>query len=135
MRRALHVSLFLVAAGWMVRPPGEFPPPRPAPGNPLGLGRLLAQARLLAAAGTEAFFINRWPELADDARGLVQTAQLLAGADDVPPRFRGPLAAEADRLAHAAGGLLAAARSRDVGRATELLRRINLQVRELRAGR
>jgi hypothetical protein len=98
----------------------------------LPYSELLTRARLQASAATEAFYMNRWGDLEDSARGLLQTTRFLRKATEVPPTHKGKLVAEADTLEKDAQKLLAAAKAQDVNATTAVMQRINLQVRELR---
>ncbi len=133
MSRAVPWIALLAVAGGCQLPP-EAVPPRPLPENspPLPYAELLTRARSQASGATEAFYVNRWTDLEDYARGLEQTARFLARATEVPAAHRPKLAAESADLAREAGRLREAARAQDVRQANEVMQRINLKVRELR---
>jgi hypothetical protein len=102
---------------------------------PLPYSELLTRARLQASAATEAFYMNRWADLEDSARGSLQTARFLRKATEVPPTHKDKLLTEANALEADAQKLLDAAKVRDVNTTTAVMQRINLQVRELRLDR
>jgi hypothetical protein len=133
MNRVVCLGMLVLAAGCVVAP--ERAPLRPLPedSKPLAYGDLVGRARLLASAGNEAFYINRWSDLEESARGLEQTARFLLKSTEVPAGHKDKLAVEAGDLARNSAKLAEAARAKDVRQANELLQRINLKVRELRA--
>ena len=134
MCRALLVSLlFLVLAGCQT-PPEQAPlKPLPEGGPPEGFSDLVKRARVQAGAANEAFYINKWSDLEDAAKGLDQTARFLTKATGVPNRHRHTLAVEAGDLGKEAAKLREAALAQDERRATDALQRIQLMVRQLRA--
>lgn len=132
-RVCLTAFFLLVFAGCQV-PPERLPlMPLPEDGPPLPYADAVARARAQAMTGTEAFYVNRWGDLEDAARGLEQTARFLVKASDVPVRHRDTLAVQAGDLGKDALQLREAAKAKDLKTANELLQRINLKVRELRA--
>jgi hypothetical protein len=87
MNRALLFGLLLLVPGCVA--PERLPPRLlPEDTKPMTNGELVGRARLLAAAGNEAFFINRWDDLEDSARGLEQTAASWPGPPRFPPATR-----------------------------------------------
>jgi hypothetical protein len=114
--------------------PADRLPPQPLPDNspPLPYAELLTRARQQATAATEAFYVNRWGDLEEMARGLEQTARFLPRSTEIPLAHRDKLAAQADELARDAQRLREAARAQDVTQANSTMQRINLKVRELR---
>jgi hypothetical protein len=125
--------LLIVLAGCVMpaervplKPLGEDSPPQP-------YGELLNRARVQATAATEAFYVNGWKDLEEFAKGLEQTARFLPKATDVPARLKQKLPAEASDLEKEAQQLRDAARGQNVKLTTEVMQRINLKVRELRA--
>jgi hypothetical protein len=81
---------------------------------------------------TEAFYINRWPDVEDAARGLEQTAHYLAKAEDVPAKQKDQLNALSTSLSKEAVKLRDAAKAQDEKAANETLQRLHLTVREMR---
>jgi hypothetical protein len=104
----------------------------PENGPPEAYNDLITRARLQATAANESFYVNNWVDLEDAAKGLEQTARYLPKASEVPAQHKDKLPTEADSLTKNAVQLREAAKGHDVKQATELLQRINLQVRELR---
>ena len=134
MRRALRSGVFLLLVVGCQLPPERLPlMPLPEDGPPLSYADTITRARAQAMAGTEAFYVNRWGDLEDAARGLEQTARFLLKAGDVPVRHRDSLAVKAGDLGKDALKLRESAKARDVKTANELLQRIHLTLRELRA--
>ena len=134
MKRACWTGLlFLAAAGCQL--PAERLPLKPLPedGQPVTYGELTTRARLQATAATEAFYIDKWSELEDAARALELTARLFTKATEVPGKHKDQLVSRANDLGKDAGALRDAARGKDAKRTNEVLQRIHLQVRELRA--
>jgi hypothetical protein len=106
--------------------------PLPDKVTALPYAELLTRARTQAKLANEAFYVDRWEDLEDAAKGLEQTARYLARADDVPVKHKDTLALAAGDLGKQAIRLREAAGARDVKASTKALQRINLQVRELR---
>jgi hypothetical protein len=80
----------------------------------------------------EAYYVDRWAEVEDAARGLEQTARFLRRATEVPPTRQGDLSLRTDTLADAAKQLRDAAKAKAGEQVNAVLQRINSQVRELR---
>jgi hypothetical protein len=133
MKRIFLVGFVLVSLSSCQLPP-ERAALRPLPndGPPLPYAELLTRARSQATIATEAFYVNRWQELEDAARGLEQTARYLGKAEDVPAKQKGSLEAHSTDLNKEAARLLEAARAKNVKDANTTLQRIHLMVRELR---
>jgi len=133
MKRIWLGLVLLVTCSCQV--PGErttLPPPLPEKVTSLPYAELLTRARLQASQANDAFYVDRWNELEDAARGLEQTARYLAKADDVPAKHSSTLPVAATELGKQSGELREAALARDVKKTTDILQRINLKVRELR---
>lgn len=109
-------------------------PPLPEKVTSIPYAELLTRARTQASQANDAFYVDRWNDLEDTAKGLEQTARYLARSDDVPAKHKDTLAVAAADLGKLATSLREAASARDVKKATEVLQRINLKVRELRLG-
>ncbi len=134
MSRAIWFAALLLVLGCTL-PPEQVPiKPLPEDGPAQPYAELVSRARTQATAANEAFYINRWSDLEDAARGLEQTARFLGKAADVPGKHKDTLAGETNDLGKEAVQLRDAARDHDTKRATESLQRINLQVRGLRPG-
>jgi hypothetical protein len=133
MNRALILGSLLLALPSCVLPAERMPLRLlPEDGPPLPYAELLTRARLQAAAATEAFYVNKWTDLDDAAKGLEQTARFLGKATDVPPKHKDILPVAAGDLGKEAGKLREAAKGQDAKAANESLQRINLKIRELR---
>ena len=132
MMRSLGPAMVLILAGCHL-PPEQLPlMPLPEDGPPLSYAETLARARSQAMAGTEAFFVNRWGDLEDAARGLEQTARFLLRAPDVPAEVRDQIPSRAKDLGNEAVELRLAAKARDEKRINDTLQRIHAKLRELR---
>lgn len=131
MCRAPLVALVLLVGGCAL-PPERLPlRPLPEDSQPLPYPEMVGRARLQASAANESFYVNKWTDLEDAAKGLEQTARHLARATEVPPSHKDKLAVEAGDLGKEAEKLREAAKARDVKQTNEILQRINLMVREL----
>jgi hypothetical protein len=108
--------------------------PLPEKVTPLPYGRLLERARAQAKQATEAFYVDNWDDLNEAARGLEQTAQYLARAEDVPGKHKDTLATMSGDLGKLARTLREAAEKKDVKKTTDVLTKIQVQVREMRLG-
>jgi hypothetical protein len=134
MSRAVYASLFLLIYAGCQLPPEPVPlKPLPEDGLPQAYADLVNRARVQASAANEAFYVNKWSDLEDVARGLELTATHLNKAADVPARHKNLLATEVADLIKESKLLSDAAKAQDVKQANELLQRINFKVRELRA--
>jgi hypothetical protein len=137
MRRALGLGLLFCLVLGCQLPPERGVPLRPlpeAPGGPLPLPypELLTRARYQATAATEAFYVNRWSDLEEIAKGLEQTARFLVKAEEVPANLKPKLPAVAADLAKEARSLGEAARAQKVEDVNNVLQRLHLKIRELR---
>jgi hypothetical protein len=131
MKRALCLGLLGLALGCAA--PERLPLKLlPEDGPPLPYAELLTRARHQATTATDSFYVNRWEDLEDAARGLEQTAKYLAKATDVPPKQKDTLAVLAGDLGKEAVTLREAAKAKEVQKANDSLQRIHLKVRELR---
>jgi hypothetical protein len=132
MRRTLLCSCLLLIIPACQLP--ERAPLRPLPedGPPLPYAELLTRARAQSMIATEAFYVNKWPDVEDAARGLEQTAHYLAKAEDVPAKQKDQLNAVTTSLSKDAVKLREAAKVQDEKAANETLQRLHLTVREMR---
>jgi hypothetical protein len=132
MRRQVLVGCLLVLAGCQA-PPERAPLPRlPENGPPLPYAELLTRARAQATVATEAFYVNRWSDLEESARGLEQTARYLAKAEDVPANRKDVLPRTTSELAQEAIKLREAAIAQNEKEVNTVLQRVNFMIRELR---
>jgi hypothetical protein len=133
MKRVLMLGVLSLTAIACQAPGERTPlPPLPEKVTALPYAELLTRARLQATQANEAFFVDRWPDLEEAAKGLEQTARFLARADDVPAKHRDTLSVASRDLGKDAAALRAAAAARDEKRANVALTRIQSKVRELR---
>jgi hypothetical protein len=133
MKRVVLLGCLLLAVAACQLPPERVPLARlPENGPPLPYAELLTRARAQATIATEAFYVNRWTDLEDAAKGLEQTARYLAKAEDVPAKQKDTLGVVSGDLGKEAVKLREAAAAKDVKQANDTLQRIHLKVRELR---
>src|SRR3954451_4550336 len=132
MRRIPVIGLVLLSLAGCQVPQDRLPPDLPETVGPRPYAELLTRARAQAKVATEAFYINKWGDLEDAARGLEQTARYLTRAEEVPSARKQALAKLSDDLGKEAGELRKAAQSKDEKETTAVLTRINFKVRELR---
>jgi len=132
MNRAL-VCAFLVLLAGCTLPPERIPlKPLPEDGPPMSYADLMTRARLQAGAANDAFYINKWSDLEDAAKGLEQTARFLGKATEIPPKHKDSLPVEAGDLGKEAIRLRESAKNQDVKQTNDILQQINLKVREMR---
>src|SRR5579862_7857162 len=129
-RTLLFSSLLLLALGCQGPEHAALPSPLPEDGPPRPYAELLTRARSQATVATEAFYVNKWSELEEAARGLELTAKFLAKAEDVPAKQKETLAAVCTSLTKDAVKLRDAAKAQDEKTANETLQHVNLTVRE-----
>ena len=137
MKRALWMgsgSLLLILAACQAPSERAALTPLPDDSPPMPYAELLTRARYQATLATEAFYVDKWAEVEDAARGLQQTARFLPKAEDVPARQKDALPVVSGDLSKEAGKLLEAARAKDVKEANDSLQRVQLVVHELRLG-
>jgi hypothetical protein len=134
MSRALLTFLFLLPLAGCATAPERIPmKPLAEDGPPQPYADMVTRARLQASAANEAFYVNSWVDLEDAAAGLEQTSRFLGKASEVPPRHKATLPAEASELSKDAAQLRDAAKAKAVAKSNDILQRIHLKVRELRA--
>ena len=132
MFRVLIQGLLLAILGCQAPPQRTPVAPLAEDSAPLPYADLVTRARQQAMTALEAYYIDRWPEVEESARGLEQTARFLRRSTDVPGARQGDLSLRSDTLAEAAKQLRDAAKSRASEQVNSVLQRINSQVRELR---
>jgi hypothetical protein len=134
MNRARSLPLLLVLLLFGCQLPGERVPLRTLPedGPPLPYAELLTRARFQATNATEAFYLNKWGDLEESAKGLIQTGRFLEKATDVPAKHKDTLPVVAGDLRKEAANLQEAAKAQDVKKSGDILQRIHLKIRELR---
>jgi hypothetical protein len=135
MKRALLMgsgSLLLILAACQSPPERAALTPLPEDTPPLPYAELLTRARYQSTLATEAFYVDKWAEVEDAARGLQQTARFLPKAQDVPAKQKDSLPVVSGDLSKEAGRLLDAAHTMDVKEANDALQHVQLVVHELR---
>ncbi len=135
MKRTLWMasgSLLLLLAACQAPDERAALTPLPDDAPPLPYAELLTRARYQSTLATEAFYVDKWTDVEDAARGLQQTARFLPKAQDVPARQKDALPVVSGDLSKDAGRLLEAARAKDVKEANDALQQVQLVVHELR---
>jgi hypothetical protein len=132
MRRILLLGSLLLSVSACAVPERVSLQPLPENGPPLPYAELLTRARIQATGATEAFYVNKWSEVEDAARGLEQTARYLPKSEDVPPTQKENLTAICTGMGTDATKLREAAKAQNEKAANETLQRLNLAIRELR---
>src|SRR2546421_10320926 len=133
MKRILLAACLVVPLSACQVPAERVPLQRlPENGPPLPYAELLTRARAQASVATEAFYVNRWADLEDAAKGLEQTARFLAKAEDVPARQKDTLAVMSSDLGKLGARLREATLTKNVKDVNDTLQQIHLKVRELR---
>jgi hypothetical protein len=132
MKRILLSGMFLSVLGCTV--PAERVPLQPLPenGQVLPYAELLTRVRAQANAANEAFYLDRWNDLEDMAKGIEQTARFMSKAKEVPPKNKDILAEVTGDLAKSALKLKDAAATKNDKEATAALQQITSKVRLLR---
>ena len=121
----------LTLAGCQVAP-DRLPPELPEAVGPRPYPELLTRARVQAKVANEAFYVNRWADLEDAARGLEQTARYLSKAEEVPQARKQAILTAGEDLAKEAALLRKAAMEKDEKKALDVMTRVNFKVRQLR---
>jgi hypothetical protein len=134
-RRLLVVVAAAALCGCQLPPDRASMRPLPDEVQPLPYAELLTRARTQASIATEAFYVNRWNDLEEAAHGLEVTARYLPKAEDVPAANRDSLGVVSGELGKEAVNLRDAAKAQDVKKTNEVLRVVNLKIRELRLER
>ena len=131
-RLLLLASLILLLSGCQL-PPERLPSPLPEDGKvSVTYAELLTRARAQARVANESFYVDKWTDLEDAARGLEQTAKFLPKATEVPAKQKDTLPVVAGDLGKEAGALRDAAKAKDVEKTDDSLKRIHQTVRRLR---
>lgn len=134
MRRALCLcALGLAVVGCAITPdPQQNLQRLPTDGRVMTYGEIVQRARAQAMIATERFYIDQWAEVEKAADSLEDTARHLPRSVEVPLAREASYKARAQSLEAEAAALKAAVKNRDAEKTTEIMRRINLLVRELR---
>jgi len=132
VRHTVLLASLILLAGCQAPPQRTPVAPLAEDSAPLPFADLVSRARQQAMTALEAYYVDRWAEVEEPARGLEQTARFLRRSTDVPPARQGDLSLKADSLAEAARQLRDAARTRTSEQVNSVLQRINSQVRDLR---
>ncbi len=130
--KAVLLCVMLLLLGCAV--PAERVPLQPLPenGQVLPYAELLTRIRAQANAANDAFYLDRWGDLEDLAKGIEQTSRFLAKAQEVPKKNKDILVEVTRDLAQNAEKLRGAAVAKNVKDTTDALQKINSKVRQLR---
>jgi hypothetical protein len=123
--------LFILLPACTVVPEREALRLLPEDRGPLPYNELAVRARLQATGAMEAYYVDRWSDVEDAARGLEQTARFLAKAQDVPAKQKETLPKLSENLAKEAVLLRDSAKEKDAKKVHESLTRVQSLVREL----
>jgi len=135
MRKIIGIGSLLLALSACATPDrATLPPPLPDKVTALPYGQLLERARSQTARANEAFFIDNWQGVEEAARGLEQTAQYLAKAEDVPSKHKDTLVTQAGDLGKLAKALRESAAVKDEKKINEVFPKLQVKVREMRLG-
>jgi len=133
MKRILPVCALALVLSCQGGPePRSSVPPLPDKGPPLTYAQLLERSRTLAANATAAFYADNWPVLEETAIKLEQSAAYLARAEDVPAKHKDTLPTISADLAKLSRELKDAAKGKEVDKTNEVMKKVNLKVREMR---
>ncbi len=132
MTRILLSGTLLLMLGCAMPP--ERVPLRALPenGQVLPYAELLTRVRAQANKANEAFYLDRWDDLEDMAKGIEQTSRFLSKAEEVPERNRKTLKEVTDDLVQSAKKLRDASAAHNIKDTTDALQKINARVRDLR---
>ncbi len=132
MTRILLSGTLLLMLGCAMPP--ERVPLRALPenGQVLPYAELLTRVRAQANKANEAFYLDRWDDLEDMAKGIEQTSRFLSKAEEVPERNRKTLKEVTDDLSQSAKKLRDASAAHNIKDTTDALQKINARVRDLR---
>src|SRR5262245_44476895 len=113
MTRLTLLSLVTLSAVSCQLPPDRTPL-KTLPDEPVALpyAELLTRARAQATNATAAFYVNKWDDLEDSARGLEQTARYLPKAQEVPVKHKDTLTSLSAELGKEAAKLRDAAKAK-----------------------
>jgi hypothetical protein len=132
VRRTLILAVLLTTLGCRAAAERAALQPLPPDAGPLPYSDLLSRARLQAMTAHEAFYVDRWADVEDAARGLEQTARHLKTATAVPVNRQTELSQRSDDLTKDATQLREAARLQNVDQINTTLQRIHKLIRDLR---
>jgi hypothetical protein len=133
MKRSLLMASFVL----FLLPACALPPEReplrllPEDRGPFPYNELSMRARLQATSAVEAYYVDRWSDVEDAARGLEQTARFLPKAQDIPAKQKESLPKLSEGLAKEAVLLRDSAKEKDAKKVHESLTRLQSMVREL----
>jgi hypothetical protein len=130
MKRLLLSTMILVMFGCTVSGDRVSLQPLPESGQVLPYAELLTRVRLQANAANEAFYLDRWGDLEDMAKGLEQTSRFLAKAQEVPAKNKDILIEVTGDLATSAKKLREAAAAKNEKDTRDALQQITVKVRQ-----
>lgn len=131
MKRSLIVFVLSMSLACQL-PAERLPRPIPEDSGPLPYAELLTRARAQAKVMTESFYVDKWADLEDAARGLEQTARFLERAEDIPETHKQTLPALCSSLLKDTGKLREAAAVKNIDEVSRTMSQINIEVRQMR---
>jgi hypothetical protein len=134
MKRILLIGAALIPL-LSCQVPGErtaMPRMLPDEVTPRPYAQLLERAKALVLKANDAFYVDNWSDLEEAARGLEQTAQYLAKAEDVPAKHKDTLKTTSADLGKLGRMLREAAVAKNVKKSTDVLAKLQVKVREMR---
>ena len=136
MRRIILLVLTVtLLAGCQSHPEPVPVPPVLKADRPENFAVLVNNARLVAMAATEAFYVDNWSGLEENAKRLEAIVAQMPLAPDLTEPQRKDLVAPTQALIHAARALAHSARDRNARQVNGLLQRLHSGVRLLRLDR
>lgn len=130
MKRLLLSTMMLVMCSCTVPAERASLQPLPETGQVLPYAELLTRLRHQANAANEAFYLDRWADLEDMAKGIEQTARFLAKAQEVPAKNKDILLEVTSDLANSAKKLREAAAAKNEKDSRDALQQITVKVRQ-----
>lgn len=135
MRRMLLIGALALGLSCQAAPDTRPPlTPLPDTGEAPTYKTILDRARNLAGTATDAFYADNWVRLEEVATRLEHTATFLPRVKDAPDRQKDTLTNLGGDLVKLSRQLKDAANTKDVEKTNEVMKNINLKVRELRPG-
>jgi hypothetical protein len=134
MKRFLLFIVLVPSLGCAV-PADRMPlPALPENALPMPYAELLTRLRAQARSANDSFYLDRWGEVEDFAKGIEQTARFLAKATDVPAKNKDILNEVTGDLAKNALKLRDAAVAKNEDATIAALKLIRRNLQQLRLG-
>jgi len=132
--RCTQFSGFVLLALTSCQLPAERVPLRPLADDapPMPYAELLTRVRIQAMNAQELYYLDRWQDLEEAAKGLEQTAKHLPKASEIPANQKDTLPVTAGDLGKESIKLREAAHAKDKKKIEESMNVIHSKVREWR---